>query len=408
MTHLSDKIVISPTSRQEGHAELIMEIDDEGIVTKGRYFSITPVRGLEKMVTGKAPETAPVLCQRICGVCPIPHTLASVEAMDDSLDIEIPKAAALLRELTISASNLNSHAIHHFLVAPDFVPEDLFKTAVDSVGTIRKNAQYVVDMVAGEGIHPSDVRIGGMARNISELARKKLYARLKALVPVVDNHVELMTNLILEKDIPEGLGVIDAPVFASDVVYGKRDFFDLDRFTEIVPEAWYDDPEVGKRACTTIPLYDGVNVETGPRARVDKFQGYKERGVVAQHLSRAREMKTYLSRAIAILDELDTAANTLADFDPRGTNKLGIGVIEAPRGTDVHMAQVKDGKTAFYSALVPTTWNIPTMGPATEGFHHEWGPHVIRAYDPCLSCATHVMVVDDEDKSVVENKMVRI
>ncbi len=408
MTHLSDKIVISPTSRQEGHAELVMEIDDEGIVTKGRYFSITPVRGLEKMVTGKAPETAPVLCQRICGVCPVPHTMASVEAMDDSLDIEIPKAAALLRELTIASSNLNSHAIHHFLVAPDFVPEDLFKTAVDSVGTIRKTAQYVVDMVAGEGIHPSDVRIGGMARNLSELARKKLYTRMKALVPVVDNHVELMTNLILEKDIPEGLGAITAPVFASDVIYGKREFFDLDRFTEIVPELWYDDPEIGKRACTTVPLYDGLNVETGPRARLDKFQGYKEKGVVAQHLARAREMKTYLSRAIAILDELDTAANTLADFDPRGTNKLGIGVVEAPRGTDIHMAQVKDGKTAFYSALVPTTWNIPTMGPATEGFHHEWGPHVIRAYDPCLSCATHVMVVDDEDGSVVKNEMVRI
>ena len=405
---MSDKIVISPTSRQEGHAELVMEIDDEGIVTKGRYFSITPVRGLEKMVTGKAPESAPVLCQRICGVCPVPHTMASVEAMDDSLDIEIPKAAALLRELTIASSNLNSHAIHHFLVAPDFVPEDLFKTAVDSVGTIRKNAQYVVDMVAGEGIHPSDVRIGGMARNLSELARKKLYTRMKALVPVVDNHVELMTNLVLEKDIPEGLGVIDAPVFASDVIYGKREFFDLDRFTEIVPELWYDDPEIGKRACTTVPLYDGLNVETGPRARLDKFQGYKEKGVVAQHLARAREMKTYLSRAIAILDELDTAANTLADFDPRGTNKLGIGVVEAPRGTDIHMAQVKDGKTAFYSALVPTTWNIPTMGPATEGFHHEWGPHVIRAYDPCLSCATHVMVVDDEDGSVVKNEMVRI
>lgn len=408
MTHLSDKIVISPTSRQEGHAELVMEIDDEGIVTKGRYFSITPVRGLEKMVTGKAPETAPVLCQRICGVCPVPHTMASVEAMDDSLDIEIPKAAALLRELTIASSNLNSHAIHHFLVAPDFVPEDLFKTAVDSVGTIRKTAQYVVDMVAGEGIHPSDIRIGGMARNLSELARKKLYTRMKALVPVVDNHVELMTNLILEKDIPEGLGAITAPVFASDVIYGKREFFDLDRFTEIVPELWYDDPEIGKRACTTVPLYDGLNVETGPRARLDKFQGYKEKGVVAQHLARAREMKTYLSRAIAILDELDTAANTLADFDPRGTNKLGIGVVEAPRGTDIHMAQVKDGKTAFYSALVPTTWNIPTMGPATEGFHHEWGPHVIRAYDPCLSCATHVMVVDDEDGSVVKNEMVRI
>jgi len=405
---LSEKIVISPTSRQEGHAELVMEVDDEGIVTKGRYLSITPVRGLEKLVAGKVPETAPVMCQRICGVCPIPHTLASVEAMDDSLDIEVPKAGQLLRELTLAAHSVNSHAIHHFLIAADVVPENLFADAVNSVSTIRKTAQYVVDMVAGEGIHPSDIRIGGMASNISELARKKLYSRLKALVPVVDAHVELISGLIADKEFPKGLGVQNQPVFASDKIYGKRDFFDLDRFTEVMPESWYDDPGIAKKACSTIPLYDGVNVETGPRARAVKFGGFNDKGVVAQHVARAIEMKTYLSRAIAILDELDTSANTLADFDVRGSNKLGVGVIEGPRGTDIHMAQVADGKTQFYSALVPTTWNIPTMGPATEGFHHEWGPHVIRAYDPCLSCATHVMVVDDEDKSVVKNEMVRI
>lgn len=405
---MSERIVISPTSRQEGHAELVMEVDDEGIVTKGRYLSITPVRGLEKLVAGKAPETAPVMCQRICGVCPIPHTLASVEAMDDSLNIEVPKAGQLLRELTLAAHTVNSHAIHHFLIATDVVPENLFADAVNSVSTIRKTAQYVVDMVAGEGIHPSDIRIGGMASNITELARKKLYSRLKALVPVVDAHVELITGLVADKEFPKGLGVQDQPIFASDRIYGKRDFFDLDRFTEVMPESWYDDPEIAKKACSTIPLYDGVNVETGPRARAAKFAGFNEKGVVAQHVARAIEMKTYLSRAIAILDELDTSANTLADFDARGSNKLGVGVIEGPRGTDIHMAQVADGKTQFYSALVPTTWNIPTMGPATEGFHHEWGPHVIRAYDPCLSCATHVMVVDDEDKSVVKNDMVRI
>ncbi|MDR0911584.1 MAG: coenzyme F420 hydrogenase subunit alpha [Methanobrevibacter sp.] len=406
---MSERIVISPTSRQEGHAELVMEVDDEGIVTKGRYFSITPVRGLEKMVTGKAAETAPVLCQRICGVCPVPHTLASVEAMDDSLGIEIPKAAKILRELTISASNLNSHAIHHFLIAPDFVPDNLFATAVDSVSEIRKVAQYVVDMVAGEGIHPSDVRIGGMASNISELARRKLYSRLKALVPKVNAHVDLIIGLVADKGLPAGLGEVNQPLFASDTIYGKREFFDLDRFTEVMPESWYDDPEVGKRACSTIPLYDGVNVEAGPRARAAKFRGFTGKGVVAQHVARAHEMKTYLSRCIELLDELDTSAPTMADYDLRGTSKLGIGAIEAPRGLDVHLAQVgPDGKTEFYSALVPTTWNIPTMGPATEGFHHEYGPHVIRAYDPCLSCATHVMVVDDEDKSVVKNEMVKI
>ncbi len=407
---MSETKVISPTSRQEGHAELVMEVDDEGIVTKGRYLSITPVRGLEKIVTGKAPETAPVICQRICGVCPIPHTLASVEAMDDSLGIEPPKAGKQLRELTLMAHHVNSHAIHHFLVAPDIVPEDLMVTAINSVSEIRKNAQYVVDMVAGEGIHPSDVRIGGMASNISELARKRLYTRLRALQPKVDEHVELIAGLVLDADFPEGLGSHDQPTVASDGLYGNREFFDLDRFTEVMPESWYKDPEIGKKACSTIPLYDGVSVEVGPRARAVEYRGFKEKGVVAQHIARALEMKSALSRAIAILDDLNTSAPAnVGNFDVRGTGKLGKGVIEGPRGMDVHMAQVgENGKTEFYSALVPTTWNIPTMGPATEGFHHEYGPHVIRAYDPCLSCATHVIVIDDDDRSILKEDMVRL
>ena len=410
MIHLSEKIVISPTSRQEGHAELVMEVDDEGIVTKGRYFSITPVRGLEKIVTGKAPETAPVIVQRICGVCPIPHTLASVEAMDDSLGIEPPKAGRQLRELVMAAHDVNSHAIHHFLIAADFVPENLFATAVESVSEIRKTAQYVVDMVGGEGIHPSDIRIGGMASNITEVARKRLYTRLKALQPKLDDHVDLIVGLVADKDLPKGLGVHDQPTLATDVLYGDRDAFDLDRFTEIMPERWYDDAEIGKKACSTIPLYDGVNIEVGPRARAIKYGGFSGKGTVAQHIARAMEMKRALSKCIAILDDLNTSAPAnVGNYDVRGTGKLGIGAIEGPRGMDVHMAQVgENGKTEFYSALVPTTWNIPTMGPATEGFHHEFGPHVIRGYDPCLSCATHMIVIDDEDKSVIKNEMVRL
>ncbi len=405
---MSEKIVISPTSRQEGHAELVMEVDDEGIVTKGRYFSITPVRGLEKIVTGKVPEMAPVITQRICGVCPIPHTLASVEAMDDSLDIEIPPAARQLRELLLAAHDVNSHAIHQFLIAADVVPADLMVTAINSVSEIRKNVQYVVDMVGGEGIHPSDVRIGGMAQNLSEIARKRLYTRLKQLKPKLDAHVDLIIGLVADKGLPADLGVTNAPTLATHQLYGDREKFDLERFTEIMPESWYDDPEVGKRACSTIPLYDGVNVEVGPRARAEVFRGFRDKGVVAQHVARALEMRTALSKAIGILGELDTSAPVMADFDVTGTNKLGIGAIEGPRGLDVHMAQVADGKTQFYSCLVPTTWNIPTMGPATEGFHHDLGPHVIRAYDPCLSCATHVIVVDDEDRSILKNEMVRI
>ncbi len=399
---------ISPTSRQEGHAELLMEVDDEGIVTKGMYFSITPVRGLEKMVLDKSPETIPVLCQRICGVCPIPHTLASAEAVDASLDIEVPKAGKILRELTLLAHNINSAAIHHFLIAPDFVPEDKYATAIQSVSAVRKATQYLVDVVAGEGIHPSDIRIGGMAQNISPLAKEKITERMTDLKGTLENHVKLMKGFIEESDLPKGLGVVDSPLFATTQFYGDVNDFNLDDVTEVLPEAWYGNEEVGKRACTVIPLMNGVNVETGPRARMAKFAGFKDNGVIGFHIARADEMLLNYQRIMELLDELDTSAPARADFDFKGTGKLGIGVIEAPRGTNVHMANIKDGKTQFYSAIVPTTWNIPTMGPATEGYSHELAPHVIRAFDPCLSCATHVMVVDDDDKKVLKNEMLKI
>ena len=407
MTYLKDRVVISPTTRQEGHAELVMEVDDEGIVTKGMYLSITPVRGLEKMVLDKAPETAPVLCQRICGVCPIPHTLASAEAIDMALGIEIPKTAKLLRKAILAAHNINSAAIHHFLVAPDITDDSNFATAVDSVSQIRKTVQYVVDMIAGEGIHPSDIRVGGMARNITPFTKDRLVERMTALRPKLEEHIEFIKNLVLEAGLPKDLGVVNQPLMAVDATYGSNDF-DMNKFSEVLPETWYDDPEIGKKACSVIPLWEGVNVETGPRARMEKYQGFKDKGVIAQHVARADEMLKNYDACMEALDAIDPAASARADYDPRGTGELGFGIIEGPRGTNAHMAKVVDGKTAFYSAIVPTTWNIPTMGPATEGFHHELGPHVIRAYDPCLSCATHVMVVDDEDKSILKNEMVRI
>ena len=74
-----------------------------------------------------------------------------------------------------------------------------------------------------------------------------------------------------------------------DATYGTNDF-DMDKFSEVLPEAWYDEPDIGKKACSVIPLWEGTNVETGPRARMEKFAGFKDKGVIAQHAARADEM----------------------------------------------------------------------------------------------------------------------
>jgi coenzyme F420 hydrogenase subunit alpha len=99
----------------------------------------------------------------------------------------------------------------------------------------------------------------------------------------------------------------------------------------------------------------------------------------------------------------------MAKYTLEGTDKLGVGVIEGPRGTNIHTVKISpDGYISDYRAIVPTTWNIPTMGIATEGFHHKYGPHIIRAYDPCLSCATHMIVKDDQTKEVLQDKFVQL
>ncbi|MCD7781740.1 MAG: coenzyme F420 hydrogenase subunit alpha [Methanosphaera sp.] len=406
---MTETIVISPTSRQEGHAELSMEVDDEGIVTTGRYFSITPVRGIEKMVIGKRPESAPVLVQRICGVCPVTHTLASVEAIDNSLKIEIPKTAKKLRQMCLSSHILNSHAIHQFLIAPDFVPDAEYDKVVKDVSEIRKQAQYVQDVIGGEGIHPSDIRIGGMAHNISKNTKNKIKTRMQGLMPLLEEHVEIMKGLIEDKDFPDKLGEHNQPVFASDDTYGSNRAFSMKEVEEISPETWYDDSKIGKRACSRIPLYRGDAVETGPRARAAKYRNFKGVGVKAQHLARAEEMLTSAQNIIDLVDSIDPSAQVMAKYSLEGTDHLGIGVIEGPRGTNVHTAKISpEGYISDYNAIVPTTWNIPTMGIATEGFHHEYAPHIIRGYDPCLSCATHMVVRDDETKEVIKEDMVQL
>ena len=424
---MSKTITISPTSRQEGHATLSLEVDDEGIVTTGRYYSITPVRGIEKMVVGKRPESAPVLVQRICGVCPVTHTLASVEAIDDSLKIDVPKTGQLLREICLNSHMINSHAIHHFLVAPDFVPAEDYNQVVKNISEIRKQAQFVQDVIGGEGIHPSDIRIGGMAHNITKNTKNKIKTRITGLMGLLEKHVEQMAGYIEAKDFPDDLGVHAQPILATSNTYGSRQNISLQSIQEIMPNSWYSDKyteqedeeyldetmktaaKIGKTACSQIPLYDSTPVETGPRARANKYRKFRDKGVKAQHLARAKEMINSAERIIELVDKIDPSAQTMAKYSLEGTNRLGVGVIEGPRGTNLHTAKISpEGYISEYNCIVPTTWNIPTMGMATEGTHYKYAPDVIRAYDPCLSCATHMIVVDDESNEVLKDDMVQL
>jgi len=398
VTVLGETIVIAPTTRNEGHGKLVLEVDDGGIVTRGNFLSIVTVRGFEKFLVGRAMEFAPVATSRFCGLCPPTHATASSEAIERSIGLNPPKDGLLLRELCNIGNHLHDHPLQQVLILPDFVKDvEKSKEALIRIQKMRRIGQYICGVTGGEAIHSPYIRIGGMYTNISEAARNKLIELLGEFRKYHDVQRKFMEDAFAASDVPKDLGVIDVDMMATDLIYGRSDVYEKEYYpyySEMLPANYYG-KQIGVEACTIIPMIKGKIIDVGPKARLSKFRGYKEKGSMAINRARLEEISIRIDRGLEILKQLDTRAKTLNKPTSYGTGRLGIGVNEAPRGTNVHMVRVDDGRITYYRALPATAWNIPVIGKATEGSHYKWAQWVMRSYDPCISCATHMLVVND-------------
>jgi hydrogenase large subunit len=109
---MSERIVVDPVTRIEGHLRVEAEIKDGKI--QQAFSSGTAFRGLELIVKDRDPRDVWAYVQRICGVCTTTHALASVRAVEDALDIHIPKNASLIRNIMNEAIFLHDHVVHFY------------------------------------------------------------------------------------------------------------------------------------------------------------------------------------------------------------------------------------------------------------------------------------------------------
>jgi hydrogenase large subunit len=117
---MSKRIVIDPITRIEGHLRIDVEVD--GGVVRNSWSSGQMWRGIETILTGRDPRDAWIFTQRICGVCTTVHAIASVRAVEDALDLEIPANAQYIRNLMLIAHALHDHIVHFYhLSALDWV-----------------------------------------------------------------------------------------------------------------------------------------------------------------------------------------------------------------------------------------------------------------------------------------------
>lgn len=446
------RMIIDHVSRIEGHAKIVIQLDDSGHVS-GSEFHVTQVRGFEKFTEGRPFYEMPGITSRICGICPVSHLLASSKACDAILAVRIPPAARKLRELLHCAQFVQSHALSFFyLSSPDFLlGMDSDPASRNVLGVIAKHPELardgielrkfglqLIESLAKERVHPSWVVPGGVATPMLVQARDHVLSELPDAKAIIDRTLQFMKSALDSyKEEIDFFG--SAPTMYAGLVDAKGNLQIYDgnlRFRnaagEIIEDQipaeeyanWISETSL-RNSYLKAPFFKpkGVNegvYRVGPLARLNvatqcgtpkadaELAEFRQRFGTPAHSA----FLYHYARLIEILYALERIEVLLADpqiFDEHvrataGVNALeGMGMIEAPRGVLIHHYKVNnDGAIVWANLIVATGHNNLAIGRSIkqvsehfiDGTKFQEGmlnrvSAVVRAYDPCLSCSTH-------------------
>ncbi len=442
---MTETVRLSPLKRIEGHGRVALHLDGEGGVANA-HFEAIEFRGFEKFLEGRMIWEMPLMTSRVCGVCPVSHHIAAVKAADAVLGVEPPRTARLLRELLHLAGFVHDHALHFFFLAgPDFLTEgtsrDLLgvvrakpELAIKAIG-LRKAGQRVVQIVGGQG-HPVTAIPGGMSRGITpderEEARVACLGALQSTLRAERLAKECTARLLIEH--PNH----DATPTAYLAQMGEGGAFDLydgevtlwtpqsetvsfpaEQFKERVSERTVPysyakrpylselGPDLGTYRVGPLARLNLVESMPGPHSQELLAEYREELGrpvhhALAYHWARMIELVAAVERMLEILDDPDVVSEEVRVKVER-TPGEGAAIVEAPRGTLYHRYEADEvGRVTQATLIVATTHNGAAIDRAVcesvagERYNGSLEDSVmlrleraIRAYDPCLSCATH-------------------
>ena len=461
---MSRKITIEPVTRVEGHGKVTIHIDHEGKVTQTRLH-IVEFRGFERFVQGRPYWEAPVLVQRLCGICPVSHHLAAAKALDVIVGAGtgdgLTPTGEKMRRLMHYGQFFQSHVLHFFhLVSPDLLfgvdgdpairniigvamkHKDL---AVQGV-MMRKFGQEVIKVTAGKKIHGTGAIPGGINKNLSIEERDFL---LKGDDPLnAEKMVEWAQGALdffkgyhkANKDFIDNFSRFPSSSMslvrkdgALDIYHGLLRVVDADgkkilNDVDCQDYLKYIGEEVRNWSYMKFPYLLALGEKdgwyrVGPLARLNtcdfipsplaqkEFEIFKaytngKPNDMCMHYHWARLIET-LHAAEMIRELLNDSDLQGDDLVTKGTKqKEGVGLLEAPRGTLFHHYRINDDDQIEMANLIVSTTNnnIPMNNAVNNVATREMtGDHeitegmmnavevAIRAYDPCLSCATHAM-----------------
>lgn len=426
--HLDDfSFSLNQITKIEGHASLTVEVKSK-VVEKCEFAITDYKRFYAKAVEKKPFGAAPSLLSRICGTCSNAHIMASLKAVEDALSLTVTPQTTARRELVNAGMYIRDHALHLIVfVLPDVYGVDTIldfdesdptqRAMLENLFKLKAAGNHLSIFAGGRSVHAPDLVVGGFNRPVDTAQIATLLAELRSARPIAMQLVELFSSVSFDFQrnrhflALRGDNHYDYLLSHSLKTQDNRTLPDTHYLSHLQHVAIPHSQASGYQ-------FEGSDFLVGALARLNLNEDLlhsNTRRDCAESLKKFPSGNVHhnnLAQAIEIVDSIDYALDLLkkTTFTPESPIKPtvatgdGIGIIEAPRGTLYHAAHIVNNVIDRYEVIVPTgqnqiniendlktlIQNLIDKDEKTIAYECE---KLIRAYDPCMSCASHFLKV---------------
>ncbi|MBF0362254.1 MAG: Ni/Fe hydrogenase subunit alpha [Oligoflexia bacterium] len=422
-------------TRVEGHGNIVVNVKS-GKIEKCEWQVPEAPRFFEAMVRGRHYSEVARITSRICGICSVGHTFASVKATETALGIEITPQTKKLRRLLKHAENFDSHVLHvYFLVAPDLLGAPSVFPLVPTHTAVVKRALQLKrighewgSLLAGRTTHPTTVVPGGFTKLPT---KKELEALRKVILGAEpDLLATLDTVAALAPKIPPFSRPTEYIAVSSDEEYGlydgmiqctmpdgKKERIKVADYKKVTNEwvppqstAKYCKHNLDSYAAGALARFNNNYEMLHPKAKetANRF-GLKPicTNPYMNSVAQAVEVVNDVYKSVGIIDELLSAGIKDEELVKPTKWSKGASAVEVPRGILFHEYEYdKNGMCLYGNCIIPTNQNHANIQKDFEALVPELLSQnksekemelalemLVRSYDPCISCSTHFLNV---------------
>ena len=426
-----ERVKIESLARVEGHGGITVNFK-EGKLSNVTVDVHEGPRLLETIAVGRTPSEVVSMACRTCAICTLSHRYAALRAMEKALEITIPPKAQLMRDLMHCGEMIESHALHVFLLAlPDYlgfpsavhmVPE--FAAEVTAGLRVKKFGVRLMELTSARPVHGENPVIGGFGRYPSKDELLKFKYEAESLIPDAERGVEILRNLRQPTYMEEGMTFMcvkpshdrfgwmgDRILTSTGEEFNVWDYRKLTN-ERVVPHSMakrsrYQNKPYAVSALARLNLLgDRLDGAAGEHFR-HCYNLSWIRNPMYNNIAQAIEAVWALEEVPRVIDQIIAIEEDPAIVPPSREMGAGSGAVEAPRGTLYHHYEVASGKVVSADIITPTAQFLDMLEThirvAAENLVKEGDTDkielklemVARSYDPCISCATHLVKVNN-------------